>query len=362
MLTRRTCLSALAALPAASAADINEEIRGLAEAAQLRMQFRGKTGRECREWQKQFRAVLDRLLGGYRAPAQWNTVREKTVEMADHTRDELVLEAPGLRPLPVYVLTPKGGTPGSRPGVLALHGHGPTGYDAVAGVAGTPEAEKEIEDLRYDYGVQFARRGYVVAVPCFTPFGRRLGDSKLYKGHDACGITYLRMQMLGKLLIAENLRDSLWAFEVLARNPAVDTRRLACAGLSYGGRMTMLTTAVEPRIRAAVISGALNMLQERILGRYSCGAQVIPGLLEYGDVPEITSLIAPRPVLFEVGNRDSLMVKDRIPPALEKIHRAYTALGARDRVELDEFDGTHQWHGARAYPFLERFVIGAAGS
>jgi dienelactone hydrolase len=354
MLSRRSCLAALAALPAA--ADVNDEIRSLANAAPLRLQFRGKTADDCRAWQKQFRAVLDRLLGAFRPPARWNTVRERTVELADHTRDELLLESEGLRPLPVYVLTPKHASAAKRPAVLALHGHGATGYDAVAGVARTPEAAKEIEDLRYDYGLQFARRGYVVAVPCFTPFGRRLGDPKIYRGQDACGITYLRLQLLGKLLIAENLRDALWAFELLARNPAVDPRRMACAGLSYGGRMTMLTAAVEPRVRAAVISGALNMLQERILGRYSCGGQVIPGLLEYGDVPEITSLIAPRPVLFEVGARDALMVKDRIPPALEKIRRAYAALGAPDRVEVDEFDGTHQWHGARAYPFFERFV------
>ena len=48
--------------------------------------------------------------------------------------------------------------------------------------------------------------------------------------------------------------------------------------------MTMLTTAVEPRIRVAAVSGALNVMQERIRGNYSCGAQVIPGLLTIGDV------------------------------------------------------------------------------
>ena len=64
--------------------------------------------------------------------------------------------------------------------------------------------------------------------------------------------------MVGKLLIAENLRDALWAFEFLARNPKVDPGRIGCVGLSYGGRMTMLTAALEKRIRVAVISGALN--------------------------------------------------------------------------------------------------------
>jgi hypothetical protein len=55
--------------------------------------------------------------------------------------------------------------------------------------------------------------------------------------------------------------------------------------------MTMLAAALEPGIHVAVMSGALNCFQERVTHRYSCGAQVIPGLLRYGDVPEIASLL-----------------------------------------------------------------------
>src|SRR5262249_30656540 len=157
------------------------------------------------------------------------------------------------------------------------------------------------------YGLQFARRGYAVAVPCLTPFGERLGDKAAFGRQDPCADTFLRLQMLGKLLIAENLRDSLWALELLARRPEVDASSLGCVGLSYGGRMTMLTAAVEPRVKVAVISGALNLMQERVSQPYSCGAQVIPGLLQIGDVPEIASLIAPRHCLWEVGSRDALI-------------------------------------------------------
>jgi hypothetical protein len=120
--------------------------------------------------------------------------------------------------------------------------------------------------------------------------------------------------------------------------------------------MTMLTTAMEPRLRVAVISGALNVMQERILNRYSCGAQVVPGLLEYGDVPEIASLIAPRPCLWEVGGKDALMVKDRIEPALTRIRRAYRAFRAEDSLQVDHFDGGHRWNGVKAYPLLAQVL------
>ena len=55
-----------------------------------------------------------------------------------------------------------------------------------------------------------------------------------------------------------------------------------------------------PCIKVCVIAGALNVMQERISKPYGCGAQIIPGLLKYGDVPEIGSLIAPRPCVHSM--------------------------------------------------------------
>ena len=61
-------------------------------------------------------------------------------------------------------------------------------------------------------------------------------------------------ELLGKLLMAENLRDILWSLDYLAGHETVDRERIGCVGLSLGGRMTMLAAAVEPRIRVAAMS------------------------------------------------------------------------------------------------------------
>jgi dienelactone hydrolase len=196
----------------------------------------------------------------------------------------------------------------------------------------------------------------VVAVPCLTPFGRRLGDAEAYGKQDPCAITFLRLQLLGKVLIAENVRDCLWAVELLARHKQVDANRLACVGLSYGGRMTMLTAALEPRICVAVVSGALNVMQERVRARYSCGAQIIPGLLQLGDVPEIGSLIAPRPCVWEVGSRDTLISPRWAEQALERMRRSYRALGALEDLHVDLFDGRHKWSGRVGYALLKKVL------
>ncbi len=342
----------------AAQSTVHDEIRALAKNAPLRMQFKGGGAEECRGWQRSFAAKLGELLGPYQPPARWETITERTVELDDHRREELVLRAEGHRDLPVHLLTPRGGA-GKRPAILALHGHGRFGYDPVAGVATTPELRKAIQGANYDYGLQLARRGYVVAAPCLTPFGRRLDSPESYRGEDPCGVTFVRMQLLGKVLMAENLRDALWSLELLASQDNVDAGRLGCVGLSYGGRMTMLTSALSPRVRAAVISGALNVMQERVQGRYGCGSQVIPGLLEYGDVPEISSLIAPRACLWETGTKDSLMVKGWLETALDRIRRAYRAFDALDRLQVDSFDGGHRWNGVVAYPFLDRALKNA---
>jgi dienelactone hydrolase len=342
---------ALAAQEPRRGPTVDDHIRALAGSAPLKLEFRGKTGEECRHWQAAFAAKLRSLLGPHQPPAKWHTTVERVVERPDHRREELLLTAEGHPPLPVHLLVPHGESTKPRPGIVALHGHGKYGYDPVAGCDDRPGVAKAIASCNYDYGLQLVRKGYVVAVPCLTPFGRRLGNPDGYGKQDACAITFLRMQLLGKVLMAENLRDALWCVELLARHKGVDRDRLGCVGLSYGGRMT---AALEPRIKAAVVSGALNVMQERVGGHYSCGAQVIPGLLEYGDVPEIGSLIAPRPCVWEVGNRDSLIAPKWADRALERMRRAYTALGSADALQVDRFDGKHAWSGRVAYPLLEK--------
>lgn len=352
-------LSVLLFVESVSAQDIRtpttlERVAQDVENAPLAMRFDGKTPDDLRQWQAAFGGQLRTLLGPHAPPKEWKAIVRSTKDFDDYRREELLLTADGVPSLPLYLLLPRPSTGKRVPGIVALHGHGEHGHHPVAGRDDLPGVDKSIRSANYDYGRQLARRGYAVAVPCLTPFGERLGPRPASSKTDLCGDTFIRLQMVGKLLIAENLRDCLWAVEVLARHPQVDADRLGCVGLSYGGRMTMLTTAIEPRIRVAVVSGALNLMQERVSRPYGCGAQIIPGLLNYGDNPEISSLIAPRYCLWEAGTRDSLMVPRGVEESMARMRRAYAAGGVADHLLLDRFDGGHVWHGDVAYPLLEK--------
>jgi dienelactone hydrolase len=335
---------------------VRERIGQDVAAAPLSMLFKGSTAAECRQWQATFRKQLLELLGPHSPPAKWKTVSKGAVDLPDHRRVELVLQAKGFPPLPVYLLLPRPKASKRRPGVLALHGHGAHGHHPVAGRNDLPGVAQAIKSSNYDYGRQLVRRGYVVAVPCMTPFGDRLGKRDRLGKQDLCADTFIRLQMLGRLLIAENLRDILWALELLAGHEEVDAGRLGCVGLSYGGRMTMMAAAVAPRIRVAAVSGALNLMQERISKPYSCGAQIIPGLLKYGDTAEIAALIAPRPCLWEVGSRDALIPAKQAEEMLRRIRKAYTALDADKHLHVDRVEGGHQWHGKAALTLLDRVL------
>ncbi|MBT6722152.1 MAG: prolyl oligopeptidase family serine peptidase [Planctomycetaceae bacterium] len=336
---------------------INESLRQEISKAKLQMLFHGETVTEAEQWHTGFSGKLRELVGSTSPPKRWETVMVGGKRMEDHTRYEIILKANGVPDLPVYLLIPGDGVSRGRPAVVAIHGHGEFGHHAVAGRTDLPGVAVDIERANYDYGLQFVRRGYVVVCPCLIPFGDRVEKDRY--GSDPCAVTFVRMMALGRVPLAENVRDIRWAVSFLQSQSEVDPDKIGCAGLSYGGRMTMMATAMEPRIKVAAISGALNLLQERTSLRYSCGLQIIPSLLEYGDYSEIGSLIAPRPAVWEMGNKDALIVGDGWDTKFkQRLERIYNAYGQRENLHYDHFDGGHRWNGDMAFPLFDQVLKG----
>ncbi len=118
----------------------------------------------------------------------------------------------------------------------------------------------------------------------------------------------------------------------------------------------MMVSAVDERIRVASVSGALNLLQERMTLRHSCGSQMIPSLLKYGDYSEIGSLIAPRPCVWETGSKDGLIVPKWDEVFRDRLRRSYKVLGAADKLHFDRFEGGHEWSGRIAFPLFDEVL------
>lgn len=368
LMTRRGFVASLAALlantrwatanePLPALPTLNQEMERALRQAPLKLQFRGTMPDQLSSWQKQFATKLRELIGPHEPPAQWTPEQLSLATLADHSREEWLLKADGVPSLPLYVLRPLRNKPERFPIVLALHGHGPFGHDPIVGIEATPQHVQAIREANYDYGRQLVREGYLVVAPCFTPFGRRISDAQREGKTDPCAVAFVRLMFLGQTLLGANLRDVIWSLNFASQREDARPERVACVGLSYGGRMTTVAAALEPRIKVAVISGALNVFQERALGGgYSCGAQVIPGLLEWGDTPEIGSLIAPRPCIWEIGSRDGLIVKGWAEQAIERLQRAYDASGHPQHLQFHRFEGGHRWDGETARELLAKHL------
>ena len=87
-----------------------------------------------------------------------------------------------------------------------------------------------------------------------------------------------------------------------------------------------------------------------------CGSQITPGLYELCDVPDLHGLIAPRPLLVEIGIHDDCFLVDSAISCFREVEKIYEATGARDRLELDLFEGGHQWSGQKSLNFFKNHL------
>src|SRR5262249_54725191 len=83
---------------------IDERIRLAATNAPLAMQFRGTSADDARRWQAAFADTLRTMLGPARPPARWDSVLERIVTLDDHVREERILRADGVDPVPFHLL------------------------------------------------------------------------------------------------------------------------------------------------------------------------------------------------------------------------------------------------------------------
>lgn len=270
-------------------------------------------------------------------------------------RERLRLHGGVAGPLPVDVLAPEGdGAP--RAALLCIHGHGAGKADVVGVSTGDPAQAERIAAANYTYALEFARRGYITLAPDLQGFGERCDAERPRAGRDPCDNSYFKAALLGLTPLALNLVDLRLVVEYALQRSDIAADRLGCVGLSLGGRMTMYLAALDPRIRVAVASGALNTLRERLTSFAGCGSQLLPGLLRYGDTPELFGLIAPRPLLLELGTQDGTSPELYAAAAYRLIQRAYSLAGVEERLAIDIFARGHRFSGRKAFPFLARWL------
>ena len=322
------------------------------------LRFRGSTRADWQAWREEATTKLLELLGAFPEPVPLNAEVESSVEDGDLIRERVVFDSEAFMSVPCQVLRPKTMRPDhSNAAILCSHGHGPYGKDPVAGVRSSPGHEASIREHNYNYGEQMARAGFLTISPDLRVFGERRDGPDPFPGRDPCNINFVKGALLGIYTLTLNIWDMKRCIDYLETRPEVDGSRIGMMGLSQGGTMTTFTAAVEPRIKAADIVGYVNPWRGFAIGRANfCGSQMVPGVYRYFDVDDIAGLIAPRPLLLEMGIYDNCFYIQDMLRGYAGVRRIYQAAGVPDVLWADIHPGPHAFAGNKAFDFFRTYL------
>lgn len=322
-------------------------LRRQMEAHPPKYAFQATNATELRAWQQQLRGKLYELLSPWPEPVPLEPQVLDIVDAGDHWREHIILQSHENAEMTCYLLRPKARTePG--PAILTLHGHG-GGKREIAGLMPSPANQ--------GYALAMVRAGYVTFVFDYFPFGERLEtEHNAFSGYEyACNSTLIRTLLWGYNLLTLNLFDARRALDYLETRPEVGPARIGVMGCSYGGTTSMYTAALDPRIKAAVLSCSLcHYAGHGIEMDDLCGSQVVPGILQWAEMDDVAGLLAPMPLLTESATADGCFPWAYTERALEKLRRIYRVAGAEDRLETHVYPGDHRYYGDGVVEFWQR--------
>ena len=322
------------------------------------LSFRGQTREEWTEWRGHALAKYMELLGEFPKPVDLAAEVIYSIQEDGLIRERVIFDSEEFMSVPCVVLRPAE-MPADKSGraIVCSHGHGPFGKEPVAGNATTPELRANIEQHHYNYGEEMARRGFLTISPDLRVFGERSDGNDPYPGRDKCNVHFVRGAIMGIYTLTLNIWDMMCCVDYLQTRPEVDPKRIGMMGLSQGGTMTTFTTAAEPRIQAADIIGYVNPWVEFGIKRANfCGSQIVPDIWKYMDTHDIAGLIAPRPLLIEMGIHDTCFPIEDTLKGFHGVQRIYRAAGCEDRLWVDIHPGEHAFAANKAYEFFDRYL------
>ncbi len=244
-----------------------------------------------------------------------------------------------------YYLRPRTAAPDQKlPLIIAAAGRG--GKPEPTPDGKLPILLPQSRDLAWDA----VRRGYAVWLPTFAHFGQ---DDENFRDR-----LTVRAWEAGTSLPAIEIAKVIKALDVLTKRPDIDPGRVAMVGLSYGGFYTLYTTALEPRIRVAVVAAYFND-RASVLDMSEPHGFLdwrYPDSLTLWRDPAVVAMVAPRPLLIEAGNQDQLFPIEGARRAAPQAALVYQKLGVGERFKFNEFVARHDFNGKDAVDFITRHL------
>lgn len=322
------------------------------------MTFDGNNKEYFEKWKEEAYNKFCELLGIFPEKVELDAEVESIVEDGDLIRERVVFNTEEFMSVPCQILYPKKmKKDGKNAAIICSHGHGSYGKDPVAGVRSSPGHIRDIEQMNYNYGEQMAKAGFLTLCPDLRVFGERRDGETPFPGRDPCNVNFIKGAIFGRYPLTLNIWDIGRCIDYLETRPEIDPGRIGMMGLSQGGTMTTFASAYDKRIKAADIMGYINPWAEfGIKNANFCGSQIIPQIYRYFDTSDIAGLIAPRPLLLEMGIYDSCFPIHNLLKGYEKVKKIYEACGKADILECDIHSGPHAFGGNKAFDFFRKYL------
>ena len=335
----------------------------LAKAHRPLYHFDGKTLEDFEHWKAEALPLVLATLGDFPPSVPPNPQLLAQWEYKRLIRQRWIIDVQPYLSATMLVNLPTDIQPGEkRPAILCCHGHGAFGKEPVMGNDSSPAIRREIEDHGYNYGEVMAQKGFITYAIDWIGFGERNDEQKpnhigLARGRDWCNLYYLHATMLGMTSLSINVAHGKAATDVVTAFDEVDAERLGVMGLSGGGTMALWMTLCDARFKATEIICYSDLWWAFGMRDINyCGMQVAPGLFKLVDLPDLQGLIAPRPLLVDIGANDTCFKVDTALQCFQQVSAIYQAANAADRLELDLHPGEHGWAGNKSESFFRRYL------
>ena len=331
--------------------------RKLYESAPLRLTFRAQNRKQAEAWQKRLRAKLTELVGGF--PAQRAALQPQTLETRDfpaYRREKFVFGSrPGMLQLG-YLLTPRASAP-PHPVMVCIPGHG-RGVDDIVGIDAQGRDRTDKAGYQHDFAIQVVEHGMAAVAIEPLAFGCRRDPVTRKKGAEAtaCQPSAGAALLLGQTMLGWRVYDVMRAIDWIETRKELDAHRVGCMGISGGGEVTTFAAALEPRIRAAMISGYLNTFRDCIMSLSHCIDNYVPGILNWAEMYDVAGLFAPRPLFVESGMKDDIFPIEASKASFVRVQKVYEVFGAAPLVKQEVFNDVHSFYGVQGLPFLAKHL------
>ena len=326
-------------------------------AAPRRLRFQARTRSDADAWQKTLRSKLIELVGGF--PADRQPLRPITVETRSfpgYSREKVVFDSrPGVSVLAYLLLPEKARKPAAT--MVCVPGHG-RGVDDIVGIDDKGRERTDKAGYQHDFAIQVAEAGMAAVAIEPMAFGCRRDPINARQGlsRKACDPAAGGALLVGQTMIGWRVWDVMRTIDYIGTRSELDSNRIGCMGISGGGTATLFSTALEPRIRVALVSGYLNTFRDSVGSLAHCIDNYVPGILNWAEMYDLAGLIAPRPLFVESGEKDNIFPIRASIESFNKVREIYQVFGAADRIEQEVFPDEHSFWGKRGIPFLARHL------